>query len=103
MIGWLDAIILGVVEGLTEFLPVSSTGHLILSSQVLGLGNSNDMKTFQIAIQAGAIFAVIWHYRQLLLQHVFNLFQRNSDSKILLRSLIVAFIPAAVVGLFSGN
>jgi len=55
-------IILGIVEGLTEFLPISSTGHLILTSSLLGL-TGEKMKVFEIAIQAGAIFAVIWEYR----------------------------------------
>src|SRR5207247_965273 len=87
----LNALILGVVEGLTEFLPISSTGHLILSSDLLG-ANDERGKVFDIAIQTGAILAVIWEYRA----RVFRV-----DPKLWL-NLIVAFIPAAVLGLAFG-
>ena len=59
----LKAAILGVVEGLTEFLPISSTGHLILASSLLGFSGDKE-KLFDIAIQTGAMFSVIWYYRQ---------------------------------------
>ena len=87
----LNALILGVVEGLTEFLPISSTGHLILASELLG-ANDERGKVFDIAIQTGAILAVIWEYRARLLR---------VDPKLWL-NLIVAFIPAAVLGLAFG-
>ncbi|MFA7309021.1 MAG: undecaprenyl-diphosphate phosphatase [Patescibacteria group bacterium] len=82
----IHAIILGVVEGITEFLPVSSTGHLILSSKLLGLTQDDFMKTFEIAIQSGAILAVIALYWK-------KFFNSN-----LLKKTAVAFIPTAVIG-----
>ncbi len=60
---YLKAVILGIVEGLTEFLPVSSTGHLIVAGSLLDY-TGQEADTFYIAIQAGAIFAVCWHYSQ---------------------------------------
>src|SRR5437879_6976500 len=87
----LDALLLGVVEGLTEFLPISSTGHLILASDLLG-ANDERGKVFDIAIQTGAVLAVIWEYRARLFR---------VDPKLWL-NLIVAFIPAAVIGLAFG-
>src|SRR5437667_10927995 len=87
----LDALILGVVEGLTEFLPISSTGHLILASDLLG-ANDEGGKVFDIAIQTGAVLAVIWEYRARFLR---------VDPKLWL-NLSVAFIPAAVLGLAFG-
>jgi len=88
---YLSALILGVVEGLTEFLPISSTGHLILASDLLG-ANDERGKVFDIAIQTGAILAVIWEYRARFFR---------VDPKLWL-NLIVAFIPAAVLGLAFG-
>src|SRR5712664_3736829 len=87
----LNALILGIVEGLTEFLPVSSTGHLILASGLLG-ANDERGKVFDIAIQTGAILAVIWEYRARFFR---------VDPRLWL-NLIVAFIPAAVLGLAFG-
>src|SRR3979490_509530 len=87
----LNALILGVVEGLTEFLPISSTGHLILASVLLG-ANDERGKVFDIAVQTGAILAVIWEYRARFFR---------VDPKLWL-NLIVAFIPAAVLGLAFG-
>src|SRR6266850_28149 len=88
----LNALILGIVEGLTEFLPVSSTGHLILASDLLG-ANDERGKVFDVAIQTGAMLAVIWEYRARFFR---------VDPKLWL-NLIVAFIPAAVLGLAFGS
>ncbi len=94
----LQAFILGVVEGVTEYLPVSSTGHLILASRVMGL-RGDASKSFDIVIQLGAILAVAVHYRALLGTRLRGLFSRQPESVRLLVALVVAFLPAAVVGL----
>ncbi|HKU47505.1 MAG TPA: undecaprenyl-diphosphate phosphatase [Burkholderiales bacterium] len=87
-----DALVLGIVEGLTEFLPVSSTGHLILAGDLLGFDHpSRDV--FYIAIQTGAMLAVLWEYRARFLRVDLQLW----------RNLIVAFIPAAMIGLAFGS
>lgn len=83
----LDAGILGIVEGITEFLPISSTGHLILGSALLGIANSDFTKSFEIVIQLGAILAVVVLY-----------FKSFFDIEVLKR-LIVAFVPTGVIGL----
>jgi undecaprenyl-diphosphatase len=82
------ALILGVVEGITEFLPISSTGHLILASALLGATDER-WKVFNIVIQTGAMLAVVWEYRARFFRIDIPLY----------RNLIVAFIPAAVIGL----
>jgi undecaprenyl-diphosphatase len=86
------ALILGVVEGLTEFLPVSSTGHLILAGSLLGF-NDERGKVFEVVIQTGAMAAVLWEYRRRFFRVDFMLY----------RNLVIAFIPAAVLGLAFGN
>ena len=93
----IQAIILGVVEGLTEFLPVSSTGHLILTSHLLGL-EGEATKTFEVIIQAGALLAVIGIYRKYILSMWRGLFGRDEDGRKLFLNLVVSFIPAAVFG-----
>jgi undecaprenyl-diphosphatase len=88
----IDAFVLGIVEGLTEFLPVSSTGHLILAGDLLDFDHpSRDV--FYVAIQTGAMLAVLWEYRA----RFFRL------DLALWRNLIIAFIPAAVLGLVAGS
>lgn len=82
----LNSLILGIIEGFTEFLPVSSTAHLILAAQALGLDQSAFVKTFEIAIQSGAILAVIVVYWRAFL-----------DRAVLAR-VIAAFIPTAIIG-----
>jgi undecaprenyl-diphosphatase len=82
------AVILGIVEGLTEFLPISSTGHLILAGELLGASDER-WNVFNIVIQTGAMLAVVWEYRER--------FFRIDPA--LYRNLLVAFIPAAVLGL----
>ncbi|OGC86077.1 undecaprenyl-diphosphatase UppP [Candidatus Adlerbacteria bacterium RIFCSPHIGHO2_02_FULL_54_18] len=83
----LDALLLGVVEGVTEFLPISSTGHLILTSSLLHIADSEFLKTFEIAIQLGAILAVVALYWRSLL---------NIE---ILKRVIIGFIPTGVIGL----
>ncbi|MBI2448234.1 undecaprenyl-diphosphate phosphatase [Candidatus Microgenomates bacterium] len=84
----IQAIILGLVEGLTEFLPVSSTGHLILTADILGLKDSSFLKNFEITIQSGAILAVIFLYWRYLF-----------DFRHVLSKLLVAFIPTGIAGI----
>jgi undecaprenyl-diphosphatase len=93
----LVAILLGIVEGLTEYLPVSSTGHLILVSQILG-ETSEGAKAFDIVIQLGAILAVVVHYRRLLGARLAGLLRGEIASLRLATALAVAFAPAAAVG-----
>ncbi|HET9940477.1 MAG TPA: undecaprenyl-diphosphate phosphatase [Candidatus Eisenbacteria bacterium] len=95
-----QAAILGAVEGLTEFLPVSSTGHLILAAHAMGLV-SEAMDAFEIVIQAGALLAVLWLYRDRVASLFTGLAQPNSPGRALLLKLIVAFIPAAALGFVS--
>jgi len=92
----LHAFILGIIEGLTEFLPVSSTGHLILAGQLLGF-NDEKGKVFEIAIQFAAILAVVWEYRARLGHAVVSLGSEPASRR-LATNLIVAFLPAAVLG-----
>jgi undecaprenyl-diphosphatase len=92
----LHAFILGIIEGLTEFLPVSSTGHLILAGQLLGF-NDEKGKVFEIAIQFAAILAVVWEYRARLGHAVVSLRSEPASQRLAL-NLIVAFMPAAVLG-----
>ena len=83
----IQSIMLGIVEGLTEFLPVSSTGHLILASQILGIAKENFTKSFEISIQFGAILAVVVLYREKFI-----------SDKQLWKKIATAFLPTAVVG-----
>jgi undecaprenyl-diphosphatase len=92
----LHAFILGIIEGLTEFLPVSSTGHLILAGQLLGFNNDKG-KVFEIAIQFAAILAVVWEYRARL-GHALVSVTSEPASRRLATNLVVAFLPAAVLG-----
>ncbi len=94
----LQAALLGLVEGLTEYLPVSSTGHLILTGHFLHV-ESEGAKSFEIVIQLGAILAVLVHYRKLLGERVVGLFRGDSKAVRLFGALLVAFAPAAVLGL----
>ena len=88
---------MGVVEGLTEFLPISSTGHLILAGSLLNF-TGEAAKVFDIAIQTGAMFAVIWQYRQRLSATVRGV-GHDPVAQRFVRNLLVAFMPAAVMGL----
>ncbi|TAK92406.1 MAG: undecaprenyl-diphosphate phosphatase [Burkholderiaceae bacterium] len=97
----LKAAIMGVVEGLTEFLPVSSTGHLILTGSLLDFNNSV-AKTFDIAIQTGAMFAVMWEYRQRVGATLAGLASEKAAQRFAL-NVGVAFLPAVVFGLLLGK
>lgn len=97
------ALLLGLVEGLTEYLPVSSTGHLILAGRVLGLAKTDATDAFEIVIQLGAILAVLVHYRALLASHAKGLFAGREESKRLAISIVIAFLPIAVIGKLFGR
>lgn len=95
------ALILGVVEGLTEFLPISSTGHLILVGDLLNF-NDEKGKLFEIVIQVGAILAVCWEYRRRIIDTFSGLFHKEKNAQNFTVNLIIAFLPAAILGfLFS--
>lgn len=91
------AAILGIVEGLTEFLPISSTGHLIVAASLLGF-QGDDAKTFEIAIQSGAMFAVIWEYRQRLFGTLEGIASVPASQRFAL-NVVVAFVPSVIAGL----
>ena len=97
----LKAAFMGVVEGLTEFLPISSTGHLILAGSLIRF-TGEAAKVFDVAIQSGAMLAVIWEYRVRLLGTVQGL-TRDPVAQRFVRNLLVAFMPAAVLGLSFGK
>ncbi len=93
----LTALLLGIVEGLTEFLPISSTGHLIVAGSLLGY-TGDKAKVFEIAIQAGAILAVCWEFRERLITVARGLFRDPRANRFVV-NLAIAFMPAAVLGL----
>ena len=93
----LKALILGLVEGLTEFLPISSTGHLIIAGQLLDF-HDEKAKVFDIAIQLAAILAVVWVYRARLAQVAVGMVRGEAGSRRFLGNLLVAFLPSAVLG-----
>jgi undecaprenyl-diphosphatase len=93
-----SAILLGVVEGLTEFLPISSTGHLILADRLLGL-EGPESKLFDIVIQLGAILAVCWVYRERLFGAVLGLATEPPAQRFVI-NVVIAFLPAVIAGVF---
>ena len=93
---FLKALLMGIVEGLTEFLPISSTGHLIVLGDLLNFHSKG--KVFEIAIQLGAVLAVIVEYRRRF-AHVVTHIGRERETNRFVLNLVIAFIPAAVVGL----
>jgi undecaprenyl-diphosphatase len=98
----IQAIILGIVEGITEYLPISSTGHLIITSALMGLDNPAERKeavdAFNIVIQGGAILAVLGLYRKRVGQMIMGLLGKNPAGLRLTINLFIAFLPAAVFG-----
>lgn len=97
------AVVLGLVEGLTEYLPVSSTGHLLVTNEILGLGGTADedraLDAYAICIQAGAILAVLVLYQERIRQMIDGLLGRSREGRTVLLAVIAAFIPTALIGL----
>ena len=98
----LKAAIMGIVEGATEFLPISSTGHLILAGDLLGFLNHDKRNLFEIAIQLGAILAVVWEYRTRFIS-TFAGIGRDPVANRLVINLGIAFLPLAILGLTFGS
>ena len=97
----IKAAVMGVVEGLTEFLPISSTGHLILAGALLGFDDEK-AKVFDIAIQTGAIFAVILVYWQKIRKTLVDLPTQRQAQQLVL-NVLIAFLPAVLLGLLFGK
>jgi undecaprenyl-diphosphatase len=97
----LKALILGIVEGLTEFLPISSTGHLILAGDLLGF-NDDKGKVFEIVIQTGAMLAIVWEYRRRFWGALSGLGSQR-EARVFVTNIAVAFMPAALLGLAFGK
>jgi undecaprenyl-diphosphatase len=92
------AAVMGLVEGVTEFIPVSSTGHLILAGKYIGF-EGDTAKTFEIVIQLGAILAIVWLYRAKVFAVLANA-TRDPRARNLLIALLIAFLPSAIIGFF---
>lgn len=106
-LSWWEAIVLGLVEGITEYLPVSSTGHLLAVSELLGLNDTAASEaaadTFAICIQLGAILAVVVLYWERIRQMLDGLIGRSDEGRQVLLAVIAAFIPTAIIGLVLRN
>src|SRR6201747_3265046 len=96
------AVILGIVEGVTEFLPVSSTGHLLLAERFFDLGEGNFWKSFAVLIQLGAILAIVALYFVKLWRIARGMFSNPDDRRFVI-GVLVAFLPAVVIGLVAGK
>ena len=94
---YIEALVLGLLEGFTEFLPISSTGHLIIAADFLGF-TGEKAKTFEIVIQLGAILAICWHYRAKITELACGL-PADAKAQSFVFNLFVAFVPAALLGL----
>lgn len=101
LVVFVKALILGMVEGFTEFLPISSTGHLIIASELLGFNDARG-KVFGIVIQSGAMVAVVWEFRQRFVRLI-TAFFTDSLARRFGCNLLIAFTPAAVLGLLFGT
>ena len=100
----LEAIILGLVEGLSEYLPISSTGHLLVATELLGISDGSQevedaLEAYAICIQAGAILAVLVVYRERIQQMLEGLLGRSEEGRRILFAVILAFIPTALIAL----
>src|SRR6185436_19970838 len=98
----IKAIILGIVEGVTEFLPVSSTGHLLLAERIFALDDNGFWKTFAVLIQLGAILAILAIYFARLWRIALGMFT-DPDARHFVIGVLVAFLPAAVIGAAAGG
>jgi len=98
----LRAVILGIIEGVTEFLPVSSTGHLLLAERFFNLGEGNFWNSFTILIQLGAILAILVLYFAKLWRIALGMFANPDDRRFVI-GVLVAFLPAVIVGLIAGK
>lgn len=96
------SVVMGVVEGITEFLPISSTGHLILAGDLLNFLDKEKRDIYEIFIQLGAMLAVIWEYRAKIAMTLLGAIQPGQQRRLLI-GLLLAFIPAAVIGLLLGK
>ena len=96
-VDFINAIILGLVEGITEFLPISSTGHLIIAQRILGFQDAS--ATFLVVIQIGAILAVVFYYYKDLLARVIGLFQGKPTALRFWLNMLIATVPAALIAL----
>jgi undecaprenyl-diphosphatase len=99
----IKAVIMGLVEGFTEFLPISSTGHLILTEHLLGFqGMQEQINVFEIVIQAGAILAVCWEFRARIAAVLSGLFSERKQQRFAI-NVAIAFLPLAILGMLFGN
>jgi undecaprenyl-diphosphatase len=96
---WWQALLLGMIEGLTEFLPVSSTGHLILTQRLMGIAQSAQADAYVVVIQFGAIVAVLGLYRRRAWQMLRGLAGRDAAGLSIALNMMIAFVPAAIIGL----
>ena len=98
----LRAVILGIIEGVTEFLPVSSTGHLLLAQRFFGLGEGSFWQSFVVLIQLGAILAIVVIYFAKLWRIALGMFSNPDDRRFVI-GVLVAFLPAVIIGLIAGK
>lgn len=98
MLAWWMSLVLGVVEGLTEFLPVSSTAHLLLAQRAMGIESTEAANAYAVCIQAGAILAVVGLYFRRVKEMALGVIGRHGPGRVLALQVVVGFLPAAVIG-----